>query len=136
MQLWRSNSMQSAQCNNSGNRAKSGFSLIEILVVCALLVALSAGLATFYTGKSKPGEKARSPMERAHDPECINNLSQLRQALLMAQTDSETGKYPARLTDLPKIPQSFFSCPESHVPYTYEAETGIVKCTRAGHEKY
>src|SRR5579862_2157020 len=107
--------MMSARISNL-RRMHAGFSLIEILVVCAILVALSAGLATYYTGHSKPGEKARSPMERAHDPECINNLSQLRQALIMAQSDNENGKFPAKLTDLQKIPASFFSCPESHEP--------------------
>ena len=73
-------------------------------------------------------------MERAHDPECINNLQQLRDALMIYQTDNE--KYPAQLTELPKIPQSFFTCPESHQPYTYDSTTGQVHCTRAGHEKY
>jgi prepilin-type N-terminal cleavage/methylation domain-containing protein len=114
----------------------SGFSLIEILVVCALLAALSAGMYSFLAGKSKPGEKARTPMERAHDPECINNLSQLRQALIMAQSSDDNGKYPQQLSDLKGIPVSFLSCPESHVPYTYDPETGTVHCTRAGHEKY
>ncbi len=115
---------------------QGGFSLIEILVVCVLLVALSAGMYSFMAGKSKPGEKARAPLERAHDPECINNLSQLRQALLMAQSSDENNKYPPKLTDLKGMPQSFFSCPESHEPYQYDPETGTVKCTRAGHEKY
>jgi len=117
------------QCN-------SGFSLIEILIVCALLVALSAGLATYYTGHSKPGDKARSPMERAHDPECAANLLQLRQALIMSQSDNEGGKFPLQLTDLKGIPASMFSCPESHEPYQYDPQTGEVHCTRAGHEKF
>jgi prepilin-type N-terminal cleavage/methylation domain-containing protein len=117
------------QCNN-------GFSLIEILIVCALLVALSAGLATFYTGHSKPTDKARSPMERAHDPECAANLLQLRQALIMSQSDNEGGKFPLQLTDLKGIPVSMFSCPESHEPYQYDPQTGEVHCTRAGHEKF
>ena len=114
----------------------NGFSLVEILIVCALLVALSAGMYTFYAGKSKPGDKARSPMERAHDPECMNNLSQLRQALLMAQSSDENGKYPVQLTDLKGIPASFFACPISHTPYQYDAENGTVHSTTAGHEKY
>jgi len=117
-------------------RGVGGFSLVEILIVCALLVALSAGLATFYTGHSKPGDKARSPMERAHDPECAANLSQLRAALIMAQSENDGGKYPLQLTDLKGIPVSMFSCPESHEPYKYDPQTGEVHCTRAGHEKY
>ena len=120
--------------------AKHGFSLIEILVVCVLLVGLSAGMYSFYAGKSKPGpngeKTARTPMERAHDPECINQLSQLRQALQMAQTDSENGKYPAQLTDIHGVPQTFFQCPESHQPYQYDPESGQVHCTSSGHEKY
>ncbi len=116
--------------------SRTAFSLIEILIVCALLIALSAGLATFYTGHSKPGEKARSPIERAHDPECMSNLTQLREALMMSQSDNEAGKFPTQLSDLKGIPASMLSCPESHEPYQYDPATGTVHCTRAGHEKY
>lgn len=114
----------------------SGFSLVEVLVVCALLIALSAGLATLYTGHSKPGDKARTPLERAHDPECINNLSQIRQSLSMSQMENENQKYPSALTELKGIPASMLACPESHEPYQYDPATGQVHCTRAGHEKY
>ena len=117
---------------------RRGFSLVELLVVCAVIVALSAGAYTFYLGhgSGKPGEAARSPMQRGHDPVCINNLSQLRQAIIIAQTNDENGKSPASLKDLPGIPAEMLSCPEGHVPYQYDPSTGQVHCNQPGHEKF
>jgi prepilin-type N-terminal cleavage/methylation domain-containing protein len=132
--------MHPKRVSNRMESPQQGFSLVELLVVCVLLVGLSAGLYSFYAGKSKPGpngeKTARTPMERAHDPECASQLSQLRQALQMAQTDSENGKYPAQLTDIHGVPQTFFQCPSGHQPYQYDPETGQVHCTTFGHEKY
>ena len=115
-----------------------GFSLVEMLVVCVIIVALSAGIYAFYLGhgSGKPGEKARSPLQRGRDPECINNLSQIRSALLMAQTSDENGKYPATLKELQGMPTSMLSCPDSHTPYQYDPSTGQVHCNTPGHEKF
>ncbi|HLK59000.1 MAG TPA: prepilin-type N-terminal cleavage/methylation domain-containing protein [Chthonomonadaceae bacterium] len=117
---------------------RRGFSLIEILVVCVIIAALSAGIYAFYLGhgSGKPGEKQRSVMQRGHDPECINNLQQLRAALQMAQSSEENGKFPATLKELPGIPESMLSCPDGHVPYQYDPSTGQVHCTQPGHENF
>jgi prepilin-type N-terminal cleavage/methylation domain-containing protein len=117
---------------------RRGFSLVEILVVCVIIVALSAGVYSLYLGhgSGKPGEPARSPMQRGHDPVCANNLSQIRASLQIAQTNDENEKYPATLKALQGMPAEMLTCPEGHVPYQYDPNTGQVHCTQPGHEKF
>jgi prepilin-type N-terminal cleavage/methylation domain-containing protein len=124
-----------------GNRwaARRGFSLVELLVVCVLLVALGGGLAYFYLGQSR-GEKPRdivhTPISKANDVVCQSNIGQVRQALSMAQMSDSDGKFPQALTELKGLPQELLSCPTGHEPYVYDPTTGQVHCVHPGHENY
>lgn len=121
---------------------RGGFVLIELLVVIAL-IAVAAGV---YFGWYSPrrakqlkeavesGEPTAVPvepetvlgqvMQKAESMECMNNLSQLRQAIQMSVSD--TGAYPARLQDL-NMP-SLITCPVTGQPYQYDPASGTVKC--------
>ena len=119
--------------------ARRGFSLVEILVVCVLLVALGGGMAYLYMGHGrgeKPGQIVRTPITRANDTVCQSNLSQVRQAISMEQMSDTDGRYPQSLAELKGLPKDFTSCPTGHEPYVYDAATGQVHCAHPGHENY
>ena len=116
---------------------RRAFSLVELLVVCVIIVALSAITMSVYMGHGKgPNGKAHSPMERAHDVECSSNLSQLRSAIIIEQTNDENGKFPASLQQLKGLPKNFILCPVGKEPFQYDPATGQVHCVHPGHEKY
>ena len=112
-----------------------GFSLVEILVVIALLAIVGGGLAFFYLGKSKPGEKNTTPIGKARGVECVANLRSIRQSLQAGQAMEEEGKFPATLQEM-KLPGEILSCPDSKNPYEYDSNSGQVRCTQPGHENY
>ena len=115
--------------------AYRGFSLVEVLVVCLVLIALAAWLSASYLGKSKNGEKAHTPIERAHDTECMNNIHQLVLGVQTIQSSDPDGKPPQSLTEL-KFPQSMLSCPVGHEQYVYDPATGRVYCPHPGHQNF
>ena len=112
-----------------------GFTLVELLVVIALLAILGSGLAYFYLGKSKPGEKNTTPMGKARGVECMSNLRSIRQSLQAGQAMDTDGKFPASLAEL-KLPGEILACPDSKRPFEYDPATGQVHCTQPGHENY
>jgi prepilin-type N-terminal cleavage/methylation domain-containing protein len=113
---------------------KRGFALVELLVVVIIILLLT--LAYFgYVGHNKSaGKQEKTTMgqaiDKGHSVECMNDLNQLRQALQMRYQEDE--KYPATLDGL-GVPTK---CPVSGQPYTYDPQTGTVKCATAGHEKF
>ena len=119
------------------NNARSGFALIELLVVMALIVVLSAGMYKFYLGKGtgKPGE-AKTPMTATFDSVCLQNLRSVRQCVEAAHTGDTDTKFPASLTEIKELSPELRACPEGKEPYTYDAQTGEVHCIHPGHEKY
>ncbi len=128
--------MRRARVRNGGQQA---FSLVEMLVVCLILVALSAITATMLlrTGASKgaPLGKAHSPIERAHDTECMNNIHQVKLGLLAAQAGDPDGRFPQSLTEL-KLPAEMLTCPVGKMPYMYDPNTGQAHCPYPGHENF
>lgn len=117
---------------------RRGFSLIEILVVLAIIVVLSAITYNVYLGHSKgaPPGKAHSPIERAHDTECIENLHSVRLSIEAYHTGDTDAKFPDSLSQLKELPPELRVCPEGKEPYRYDPLTGEVHCVHPGHEKY
>ncbi len=120
------------------DRARKGFSLIEILVVMAILVVLSGITYSVLLGHSKnaPPGKAHSPMERAKDVVCMENLRSARQCIEASRTGDTDGKFPGALIEMRELSGELRACPEGKEPYQYDPATGQVKCVHPGHEKY
>jgi prepilin-type N-terminal cleavage/methylation domain-containing protein len=117
---------------------KRGFSLIEILVVMAILVVLAAVLLPKYLSSSKNavGETVQSPKQRAQAVDCWNNLNQLREAYQLATTTDETK--PTSIADLQRaghLPDSMLYCPVGgkQYPYHFDPATGAVSCPYPPH---
>ena len=119
-------------------RGRDAFSLIEILVVMAIIVVLSGITYNVYLGHSKnaPPGKAHSPMERVKDVVCMENLRSVRQCLEASRTADTDGKFPGALTEIRELSGELRACPEGKEPYQYDPVIGQVKCIHPGHEKY
>lgn len=117
---------------------KLGFSLVELLVVVAMLSIISGGMAFFYLGKSKKdpvtGRVTHTPMSRSKMTVCTSNLQQVRTGLQLQKDSDENEKYPESLTVL-KFPSEVLVCPEGKESYQYDPNSGQVQCIHAGHEK-
>lgn len=116
--------------------ARNGFALIELLVVIALIAVLSAGLYTFYAGRSngKPGSK-KTPLDVTYDSVCLQNLVSVRQCI-KAEEATDEEKHPAALTAIKSLTPDLRACPVGKEPYVYDPQTGEVHCVHPGHEKY
>ncbi len=118
-------------------RRPSGFSLIEILVVIALLAILAAYLMPKYLkgGTTPSGKKVDSPMQRAHLVECASNLRQIRAAWQMATSAGDENR-PQSLADLKTygVSEAMQRCPTGGEPYAFNAPTGRISCSHTGHE--
>jgi len=118
---------------------RGSWTVIELLVVCAILIGLAAWLLPRYLVRTpaNEGQPSRAaPVERAKGVECMNNLRQVRSALQIYRTSNESG--PANLGELTRqgLPQSMLSCPVSHLPYGYREQTGQVWCVFPEHKGY
>ena len=73
-------------------------------------------------------------MARAKDNVCIENLKQVRAAIIIARTNADDTP-PASLSEL-KLPAEMIVDPIDKKPYTYNAADGTVQCDHPGHKKY
>ncbi|MFN3649679.1 MAG: prepilin-type N-terminal cleavage/methylation domain-containing protein [Armatimonadota bacterium] len=120
-------------------RARRGFSLVEILVVIVVIAVLAAVLYPMYVkgGKTPDGKQTQSPIQAAHSVECMNNLSQIRQAHQMATATGDLENPVTGLESLKSygISDSMTACPVSKAAYQYDPATGQVRCpTHSGAE--
>ncbi len=117
---------------------KWGFSLVELLIVVAMLSIISGGMAFFYLGKAKKdpvtGKVTHTPMSRSKLTVCNSNLQQVRTGLQIQKDTDENEKYPESLIVL-KFPSEVLACPEGKEPYQYDPNSGQVQCIHIGHEK-
>lgn len=108
---------------------KRAFSLIEILLVVALLVVLMAFLAPRYLGGKDPatGKKIASPRERAKAVEGVSYVSQINQAIEMYKSDNED-QLPPNLQELKVygITEEMLLDPVTKQPLAYDPQTGRV----------
>ncbi|MEI6521256.1 MAG: hypothetical protein WCO98_14660 [bacterium] len=89
------------------------------------------GQITSEPAQSIPGRA----VQKAISEKCKENLRQIRMSIF-ADKDSNGGTYPATLGDAVKGGGYETSCPIGHEQYTYDPETGKVKCPHPGHEDY
>ncbi|MEP7098746.1 MAG: prepilin-type N-terminal cleavage/methylation domain-containing protein [Dokdonella sp.] len=115
-----------------------GFSLIEILVVAAIIVVLSSITYGVYLGHSKnaPAGKAHAPIERARDVVCMENLRSVRQCIEASRAGDGDAKFPGALTEMRELSPELRACPDGKEPYQYDPATGVVHCVHPGHENY
>ncbi len=119
---------------------KKGFSLIEILVVLVIIVVLSSVLTGVYLG-SKGGSKiddgkAHSPMQRAKDTVCLENIHSVRISIAAAHASDTEEKFPGSLSELRELGSQLRACPVGKEPYEYDPTSGQVKCVHPGHANY
>lgn len=128
-------------------RRGTGFILIELLIVVAIIAMMAGVYFAWYNPKharelkkSIEGGPEDVPVgadtvlgqaiKKAESVECMNNLNQLRQSIQMYAGDN--GSYPPSLDPL-NLP-SMIRCPVTGAAYTYDPQTGTVKCP--SHPKY
>jgi prepilin-type N-terminal cleavage/methylation domain-containing protein len=117
--------------------APRGYSLIEILVVIALVAVLASFLMTRYAGHGTTagGKTALSPIQRGRWADCNNNLSQVALALQSAAISAEQ-QPPQDIHEALRhgVTESMLRCPESRQPYHYDPATHLLSCPTPGHE--
>jgi hypothetical protein len=115
--------------------ARDAWSLVEILVVIALLLILAIWLLPKYTSGTKPsGQPHQTPKNAALAVQCRNNLQQIRLSIRMSRPTGEE-PLPASLQDL-RLPAEMLYCPVSKQPYWYDPQTGRVQCPTPSHEGF
>ena len=129
-------------------RSESGqaglLSLLAAVVVIGLLVWIfffrgtgakntERTLATDAIVHSNKQTIPGAAMDQATAVTCKNNLSQLRQAIMM-DSDPTEGTPPPSLQSLTGIPAEMKVCPASGRPYAYDPRTGRVSCLTPGHQ--
>jgi prepilin-type N-terminal cleavage/methylation domain-containing protein len=117
--------------------SRRGFSLVEILVVVLILALIGGFLFYRYAGRSKPGEKTRTPIGKAKDTVCATNLRNVRQAIATMQAGDEEGRFPETLEQL-RLPSELLFCAVGGpaYPYQYDPQTGQARCSYPGHENF
>lgn len=112
------------------------WSLVEILIVLAILLILAIWLLPKYTGRgSDPsGQPRKTPENAALAVQCRNNLQQIRLAIRMARPTGEE-PLPIHLQEL-RLPPEMLSCAVSRQPYWYDPQTGRVQCPTPTHEGF
>ncbi len=116
-------------------------SLIVIVIIAILAVVMMKGSGAFGVNQSPraDGRGTTVPglvMAKAEDTVCRNYLGQLRSSLTIARMNNDE-QWPATLEET-RLGATFYGCPmgKGKEPYSYNPETGEVKCIHPGHGKY
>ncbi|MEW5883100.1 MAG: prepilin-type N-terminal cleavage/methylation domain-containing protein [Armatimonadota bacterium] len=132
------------------NRVRRAFSLIEILVVIAIIAVLASllyvgfGSRTLPVSPQDPSEAGRADghgttavggaVARAKDEQCQQQITQLRQMVDMQTMSGDSP--PASLDDVGSQPATFHRCPIGGESYAYDPSSGRVTCPHPGHEGF
>lgn len=114
--------------------------LVTIAIMAVLAVALFNGSGAFGGKGVTPRKDGKGTTVLgqvrydAKDTVCRSNLGQLREALMIAQSNNDE-KYPETLQET-KLGDDFYKCPLGGEKYIYDPTTGKVYCPHPGHEKY
>lgn len=120
--------------------------LIGLIVTMAIILVLTVfflkGPSMFSTsggGSSrKDGMGTTIPgaaRAKAFDDVCMSNLKQVRMSISISHDSNGDEGYPATIEET-RLGKDFYRCPLGHEPYSYDPQTGTVKCVHPGHEKY
>jgi len=117
-------------------RTREAWSLIEILVVLAILLILAIWLIPQYTGRgTEPtGQPRKTPENAALAVQCRNNLQQIRLAIRMSRPTGEE-PLPSSLQEF-RLPAEMMVCPVSKQPYWYDPQMGRAQCPTPTHEGF
>jgi hypothetical protein len=116
-------------------------SLIVIVIIAILAVVMMKGSGAFGGGQSPRADGRGTTIPglvkaRAEDTVCKSNLNQLRLSLGIARMNNDD-QWPATLEET-RLGSDFYGCPmgKGKEPYSYNPETGEVRCIHPGHGKY
>ena len=108
-------------------KPRSAFSMIEILVVVAILCVLAAFLIPRYAGGKDPlsGKRVAAPKDRAKAVAGASYAGQINQAIQMYKMDHDD-QPPPSLLELKKygVVDEMLLDPVSRKPLTYDPQTG------------
>ena len=112
---------------------REGQTLVGLLIVALIIIGIIIWFWGFGGGRSSSPSRSSPPApstihavrRSAESVQCRTNLAQIRQAIVMFQTDS--GRNPQSLSEL-RLPPQMLRCPVSGQPYQYDPRTGRVWC--------
>lgn len=109
--------------------ASRGFTLIEILVVVAIMCVLAAIILPRYIGGKDPvtGKKVHAPRERAQQTAGVAYIEQINQAMQMYKQDHDD-QFPPNLQALKTygVTDEMLLDPITRQPLSYDPRTGVV----------
>ncbi len=113
-------------------RRRRGLALIELVAAIAIIAVLAAVMyGAWGRGKDEDKPLPEQALDRAKGVECQEMIRQVRMAIDMDKMESGTPP--------PSIPSSvadYAKCAETGEPYSYDPQTGSVRCTTPGHEDF
>lgn len=106
---------------------------LAVLLVAVLVIAIVVVFMMFSRQASTPQQKGQQAqttygvaLQRAKEVDCMNNLRQIRMSV--QQSVAETGTTPTTLQAV-RLPKGLqIVCPVTKAPYTYDPNTGTVRC--------
>lgn len=125
--------------NRRGNTL-AGMLVVMVIIMILACVFMFGGNMFSKDGPKSPRKDGKGVTvpglveAKARDTVCTNNLSQIRQMVMVYQTSNDD-HFPESLQEL-KVPSEMMYDPIGKEPYQYDPSTGQVHCVHPGHEKY
>lgn len=124
----------------SGQTLAASLVVIAIIAVLAVVVLKGSGAFSNQGSPRADGRGTTVPglvKAKAEDTVCKSNLAQVRMSLGITHDTGGDETWPQSLEET-KLGKQFYSCPmtKGQEPYSYDPQTGTVKCVHPGHGKY